>query len=113
MKPIKTTTPLPDAVTRYLDAANRFDSEAAADCFTPEATVLDEGKTHTGPAAIQEWMRQTGEQYAPEVSVISAQPSGDEIAVVTQVAGNFPGSPVELCFRFELAQGKINRLSIQ
>jgi hypothetical protein len=111
MKPIP--PPLPDVVSRYFDAANRFDAASAADCFTPEATVLDEGNTYVGTETIKNWITHTGEKFRPNTSVVDAQRKGEEIAVSARVSGNFPGSPVELRFVFALSQEKIARLSIQ
>ena len=59
---MKTNTPtLPEAITQYLDATNRFDADSAAACFTPEATVQDDGKTYTGAEEIRQWVAQASE----------------------------------------------------
>ena len=108
-----TNITLPDAVACYFGAANRFDAESAAACFTPDATVHDEGQDHVGTEAIRSWVSHTGEKYQPQVKVISARENGDKLAVAVRVAGQFPGSPVELEFELSLHHGKIAELRIQ
>ncbi len=109
----KTEVTLPNAVARYFDATNRFDAESAAACFTPDATVHDEGKTHVGTEAIRDWVAHASEQYQPQATVLSAREDGDKLAVATRVAGQFPGSPVELEFAFSLRDEKIAELAVQ
>src|SRR6187402_959797 len=105
------TTTLPQAVTRYFEASNRFDAESAAACFTPEATVHDEGKTHVGTEQIRNWVSHASKEYQPRASVVGAQQNGDKLAVTVNVSGQFPGSPIELDFEFSLRGGKIAELT--
>ena len=109
---MKANTPLPQAVTRYFDATNRFDAESAAACFTPDATVRDEGKTHVGTEEIRNWVSHASKEYQPQASVVGAQQKGDQLAVTVSVSGQFPGSPVELDFEFSLRDEKISELSV-
>lgn len=106
-------TSLPDAIDRYFDAANRFDAAAAAACFTPDALVRDEHQDYIGTAAIESWVSQTGEKYQPRATVTGVREKGEKLALTVNVAGQFPGSPVELEFEFHLRDGKIARLTIQ
>jgi hypothetical protein len=108
-----TNVTLPDAVTRYFDAANRFDADLAAACFTSDAVVHDEGKDHVGTEAIRNWVTHTSEQYQPQVTVLGARENGEKLAVAVRVAGQFPGSPAELGFELSLRDGKIAELGIQ
>ena len=107
------TTAIPEVVTQYLDATNRFDAESAAACFTPEAIVRDDGKTHVGIDEIRDWVSHASEEYQPTASVVSAQQKGDKLVVTVSVAGQFPGSPVELDFGFSMNNEKIAELTIQ
>jgi hypothetical protein len=104
--------PLPQAVTRYFEATNRFDAESAAACFTPEAIVRDEGKTHVGTDEIRNWVSYASREYQPQASVVGAQQQGDKLAVAVSVTGQFPGSPVELDFEFYLRDEKIAELTV-
>jgi hypothetical protein len=104
---------LPPSIEHYFAAQNRQDGDALARCFTPTASVRDEGKELLGPAAIQAWQRDTAARYAAVATPLSAQGDGDRQVVTAKVAGNFPGSPIELAFRFDLAgDGLIERLEI-
>ena len=107
------TTALPEAVTRYFDATNRFDADSAAACFTTEATVRDEGKTHVGTDEIRNWVSHASKEYRPQASVVVAVQKGDVLAVAVSVTGQFPGSPVVLDFEFSLRDEKIAELTVQ
>ena len=111
---MKTNTPtLPEAITQYLDATNRFDADSAAACFTPEATVQDDGKTYTGAEEIRQWVAQASEAYQPQARAVHAVAKEGRTAVTVSVAGSFPGSPVDLEFEFSLLNEKIAKLTIQ
>src|SRR5258708_13218608 len=56
---------LPDPIERYVQIANSGTPEAATECFAPDATVYDEGRTYEGVAAIENWMAATKKKYAP------------------------------------------------
>lgn len=104
---------VPLAITRYFEAANRFDSADAAACFTEDATVRDEGHQHVGRAAIQTWVSQASEKYQPRATVLDVREDADKTAVRVRVEGQFPGSPIELNFQFSLRDGAIAQLAIQ
>ncbi len=108
-----TTTTLPDAISRYFEASNRFDAAAVSACFTTDAIVHDEGGTHVGTDAIKTWNAEASEKYQPHATVISATEKDDKQALKVCVAGQFPGSPVELEFEFLLRDGMIKELTIQ
>lgn len=103
---------LPKPIARYLDSANRFDAAGATECFTPDAIVRDEQKEHVGHTAIERWVTQTSQAAQPQVTVISMELLGTTVKMVGTVAGNFPGSPVNLDYEFHLHDGKIARLTI-
>jgi hypothetical protein len=103
---------LPAAITRYFDAANRFDAESAGACFTPDAVVRDEGQTRVGTSAITDWVAHASEKYQPQAAVIAARGDGDKTTVTARVTGQFPGSPAELTFVFVLRGEKIAELTI-
>lgn len=114
---MKTTTTiitaLPAAVSRYLEAANRFDALVAADCFTPDATVHDENQERVGRDAIRAWVAETSRKYRPAFTVMQATVKGDEVTLSVAVSGQFPGSPVTLDYRLRLRDGKIITLTIE
>jgi hypothetical protein len=108
-----TTTRLPAAVTRYLEAANRFEATAAADCFTTDASVHDEDHDYAGREDIITWVAETSRKYRPAFTLMSATVNGDDVSLLVAVSGQFPGSPVTLDYQLRLSGGKISTLTIE
>lgn len=106
------TLTLPNAVTQYLAAANRHDAEAAAACFTIDATVHDENHEHVGRDAVRQWVEETSRKYQPAFTLMRTAVRGDEVSLAVAVAGQFPGSPVTLDYELRLEGGKIAALTI-
>ncbi len=101
----------PPPISAYFEADKR-DSDAVAQCFTANATVIDEGHTHHGTDAIKRWKAETTAKY-----VYTSEPLGLEVKegthiVTSRVTGNFPGSPVDLRFFFRLEGDRIASLQI-
>ncbi len=103
---------LPAPIANYIDAENRHDAEAMALCFSEDATVRDEGRTIRGLEAIKQWKAETAKKYRHTMEPLACKPQGDEIVVTSRLAGNFPGSPIELEFVFTLENEKISSLDI-
>jgi len=103
----------PEIVTRYFAAANRFDAAGAAECFTADARVHDEGHEHVGQDAVRAWVTETSKKYQPKSEVIRAKVSGAKVALAVRISGKFPGSPIELGYDITLRDGKISTLNIQ
>jgi ketosteroid isomerase-like protein len=105
---------LPGAITAYLAAHRDHDTTAQLDLFAADATVVDEGQTHTGTTAIAAWMGDASVAYTYTITPIAAERSGEEDYTVTQhLAGDFPGGTVDLRFRFSLGDGRIRHLVIE
>src|ERR1700757_4201066 len=102
---------LPKSVAAYFEA-DRGDSEAVAQCFTENAIVKDEGHTYQGRAAIKQWKTETSAKYQYTCEPRACERKADKIVVTCRLAGNFPGSPVELRFFFELDGDQIASLEI-
>jgi hypothetical protein len=113
MKAHTSTTVLPAAVARYLDAANRFDAVTAADCFTADASVHDENHDYTGRDAIRAWVAETSRKYRPAFTLMRAGVDGANASLSVAVSGQFPGSPVTLDYQLRLRDGKISTLTIE
>lgn len=104
---------LPAALDAYFAAQNAHDSDALAACFTPDALVHDEGEDQRGTAQIRAWAAATSARYQAVAEPLSLVRSDDVATVRARVSGTFPGSPVELDFRFTLAaDGRIASLRI-
>ena len=106
-----TTLNLPEPIAAYF-SADRQNPNALARCFMAQATVKDEGRTHTGLDAIQAWKAAASTQYAYTTEPFALEQDSGHHVVSSRVAGNFPGSPVNLHYRFRLERGLIASLEI-
>ncbi|MFG1665254.1 nuclear transport factor 2 family protein [Streptomyces sp. Y7] len=97
-------------VEKYFAAATAQDRERYFSLFGDGVVVHDDGRSHQGLAAVRRWRDEV-----PSVQYDLREVTGTPTAcrAVADVAGDFPGSPVTLCFTFERdTQGKITRLDI-
>jgi hypothetical protein len=102
---------LPQAIAAYFAADGR-DGDAVARCFTERATVKDEAHTYTGREAIRQWWAYSSARYN-YISEPFAIATEDGVTTVTShLAGDFPGSPVDLRYVFQLEGEKISSLKI-
>lgn len=106
-----TTLILPDPVAAYFEA-DRKTPETLARCFTAQAIVRDEGKTHSGRDAIAAWKAAASAKYAFKADPFELDVKDDHSVVHCHVTGNFPGSPVDLRYHFRLERGLIASLEI-
>jgi hypothetical protein len=102
---------LPEPIAAYFDA-DRQDGQAVARCFTKDGVVLDEGKTHSGLAAIEAWKTDASAKYTYTAKPHTLETQGRSYIVTSQVSGNFPGSPLDLRYTFILERGKIASLEV-
>jgi ketosteroid isomerase-like protein len=96
----------------YFAAKNRKDIKAMLASFAEDAIVKDEGRTHSGLAAIRGWMEETARKYGVSVEVSDVEEQSDRVRVAALVSGNFPGSPATLHYTFQLSGDRISRLEI-
>ncbi|GAB1822764.1 nuclear transport factor 2 family protein [Herbidospora sp. RD11066] len=97
----------PDAVRAYFALSTGDDPAAAVVAFADDAHVTDDGRDHHGHAEIREWLGRTSAEF----DYTSTPIGGEGTTVICRVEGNFPGSPVELDYRFGLdTSGRISRL---
>jgi len=106
-----TTLNLPEPIAVYF-SADRQNPDALARCFTAQATVKDEGRTHAGLDAIKAWKAAASTQYAYTTEPFALEQDSGHHIVRGRVTGNFPGSPVNLRYRFRLERGLIASLEI-
>jgi hypothetical protein len=104
---------LPTPIAIYIDAENRGDTEALAKCFAEDAVVRDEGETIEGLAAIKRWKAETKKKYEHTIEPLASAQKDGKTIVTNRLTGNFPGSPIELEFVFELDGDKIASLEIR
>lgn len=102
---------LPKAIARYF-AADRGDANAVAECFTENAVVVDENHTYSGREAIRRWKTSATARYRYTSKPIASENQGGKIVVTSRLTGDFPGSPVDLRYGFELDGDRIATLEI-
>jgi hypothetical protein len=99
-----------ELIDRYFRLARGVDTDAYLAQFADDAIAEDEGHEHHGLAAIRAWRAEV-----PPVSYTVddvAAIDGEHVAHA-EIAGDFPGSPVTLAFRFVFSHdGRIQRLAI-
>jgi hypothetical protein len=100
---------LPQPVARYFAASS---PQEIADCFTDDAEVFDERRTHHGRREILQWREEVA-KVSFDQEIISVRSDGATYLVKCQVSGAFPGSPIELDHSFVLAGDKIGSLRIE
>jgi hypothetical protein len=102
---------LPPAIAAYFAADSR-DADRVAWCFTETAIVIDERREYHGRAAIARWKAEATARYHYTSEPLTVDVSGGEATVNARVTGDFPGSPVELRYRFSLEDERIAKLEI-
>ena len=102
---------LPPPIATYF-AADTSDANAVARCFSENAVVIDERREHRGRPAITLWKAEATAKYHYTSEPLAVDVSGPEATVTARVTGDFPGSPVELQYRFTLEGASIARLEI-
>jgi len=97
-------------IERYFDLAADPDLEAYFSQFTDDVVIEDEGHTHTGIDAVRAW-RTSVPPVTYEVRDVA--PTDDGYRAVAEIAGDFPGSPVDLAFGFVLDDERVRGLTIR
>jgi hypothetical protein len=105
------TLDLPKPIAAYF-TADKGDSEAVSQCFTENASVKDEGHTYNSRAAIKKWKADVSTKYEYTSEPFACEVKDGRTVVTSRLTGNFPGSPVNLRFMFELDGDKIAALEI-
>ena len=105
------TLDLPRPAADYF-TADAVDSEAVAACFTDNAVVKDEGHTYQGRDAIKKWKANVSTKYQYTCEPFACEQTNGRTVVTCRLTGNFPGSPVDLRFFFELAGDRIASLEV-
>lgn len=112
MKTPETSPRLSAPIADYFAADKMVDAAAVSRCFTENAIVKDEGHTYTGIAEITRWKTEASKKYEYTCQPIACEQEHGKTVVTCTLTGNFPGSPVDLRFFFELAGEKIASLEI-
>jgi len=103
---------LPPAIADYFEADKGLGAEALAACFTQNAIVKDDGHTYAGRDAIGLWKAESSAKYTYTAEPLSIADEGGRTVVTSHLAGDFPGSPINLRYSFVLDGEKIAALEI-
>ena len=107
-----TNAELSAPISGFFRAQNSGNTEGFLDLFTEDAVVSDESHSHRGEA-IRTWMDAAIANFRPLHAEVVDVVSGDGSTVVTaRVSGTFPGSPIQLRYRFTLRDGRIAAVTI-
>src|SRR5258707_7849348 len=92
---------LPTPIAKYF-AADRTGASAVAECFTENAVVVDENHTYTGRQAIRRWKESAATRYKYTSTPVASNEVDGKVVVTSRLTGDFPGSPVDLRYVFEV-----------
>jgi len=106
------TKQIPTVIESYFAASNADDIYALVACFTTDASVADENQTHRGTTEIKAWAQDVRRKFQFKTEPLRASERADGVVVSAKLSGNFPGSPVNLDFTFNLENNKIKSLDI-
>lgn len=104
------TLTLPEPIAEYF--ASEHNPEALARCFVTSAVLKDDDHSYVGVDAIKAFMAAASAKYQARTVPFAVEKDGGFHIVHAKVAGNFPGSPVDLSYRFGLERGLIGSLEI-
>jgi hypothetical protein len=106
------TLTLPRVIDAYFEA-DRLGSMSIVECFADNAVVKDETHAYHGTQEIRRWRAETAAKYTYTCQPLHATQEGEQLHVHCHLEGSFPGSPIELGFRFRIDNDQITTLEIQ
>jgi NAD(P)-dependent dehydrogenase (short-subunit alcohol dehydrogenase family) len=83
-----------------------------ADVSTPEGTTKVINEILNRRAAIKAWKTDSSAKYEYTCEPFACEQKDGQTVVTSHLAGNFPGSPIDLRFFFQLEGDKISSLEI-
>ncbi len=106
-------TILPPLIARFVAASNAEDVDAFVACFAADAVVEDEGQTHGGLEKVRAWKQETQDRFTYTIEPTSLEDRDGRSLLTVTLAGNFPGSPVELVYELTIVDDAIHSLGIR
>jgi ketosteroid isomerase-like protein len=103
---------LPAPIAAYLAADRAKDADGVAQAFAADAHVRDEHHDYHGREAIRAWKVTSQAKYQYTVEPLTFAQEGEGGILHARLSGTFPGSPVEVDYRFTLADDAITTLEI-
>ena len=95
------TPEVPDPIRAFVDATNAADSDAFVAAFTPDATLVDWGRTFTGHDGVRDWDRTDNIGVQARFDLLDVQPGnepGSYVATI-RVSGNGYNGTGPMLFR--------------
>ena len=103
----------PSVVSAFLAAAGAHDVDRTLPTLTPDAVVVDDGRTYRGPEEIAGWLRRSASEYSYTSTLTGIERLDDAHWVTTShLEGDFPGGVVDLRYRFTLRGDQITEVVI-
>ncbi|MCG7206551.1 nuclear transport factor 2 family protein [Streptomyces arenae] len=106
-------TELPAVIQQFLTVLDTRDPTGVAGILTPQASVTDEGHTHTGIPSVTDWIANAASEFTYTTTPVAAERTGTHGFTLTQhLEGDFPGGSADLNYRFTLEGALISSLVI-
>lgn len=103
---------LPPPIAAYFAADAKNDVAAFLRLFTEDAVVIDERQSHMGHDQIRAWKTDASSRFTYTVEPTGIDTADGQTIVTGHLVGDFPGSPVDLRYRFTLHGDLIAALEI-
>jgi hypothetical protein len=103
---------LPPVIARFVDASNARELDSFVSCFAAGAVVEDEGHTHRGLAEVRAWKQETEDRYRYTIEPSNLDQRNGQAILTATLAGDFPGSPIDLFYEFTIVDDAIEALRI-
>lgn len=111
------TKPLPQPIAAYFQSTSIEDKAAFLAAFTEDAIVVDEGKVHSGKAAIESWGIHSHLAANLRFAIRKVEQTGHLTSVTAEIDGDFDKTglpdPLMLSFHFTSKANAIALLVIQ
>ena len=105
-------TQLPTTIRDFL-AAHVRDAASAIAAFSPDAVVVDEGRTFRGTEEVLDFLRNAGTEFTFTTELVGAERIDDKQWVaINHLEGDFPGGVADLRYRFTIDGDRITELVI-
>ncbi|WP_313055643.1 nuclear transport factor 2 family protein [Pseudomonas lopnurensis] len=104
---------LPPPIAAFYSLSNGQEGLLLGQCFSADAVVVDERRSHVGLDEISAWLSEAQRLYRFRAEPLEFLDQGAQAIIPTKVTGTFPGSPIELRYVFHINGERIERLEIR
>ena len=106
-------TDLPATIRSYLAAHATGDADTAIQAFSPDAVVVDQGRTFRGTDQVLDFLHNAGGEFSYTTELVGTARVDDEHWVaVNHLEGNFPGGVADVTYHLTIDGDHITELSI-